>query len=239
MATDGQGVILAVPHSVDPRQRAVIDLLSRRVSRRLGCPTAAGQMQRGTLYVDAPLEDLHAKGAREVVVAPLTLSDQRFEYSTPASRSSAGLRLGSVTFRNAGSLGGAPEVVDAVLESLENSERDPDPSTRVVLVLPFHEQSAQPELEQHLERFGAAGWKDGAVYTMPPNGTKPDMSRVLNSSTSGSALLVPLVVTSGPFCDRVAKCASDYGLDMAYAAFHSSVALTGLICRRVVDARRS
>ncbi len=143
MATDGQGVILAVPHSVDPRQRAAIDLLSRRVSHRLGCPTSPGQVQRGTLHVDAPLAELHAKGAREVVVAPLTLSDQTFDYSTPTSRSLAGARFGSVSLRNAGSLGGVAEVVSAVLESLALSERSPDPHTRVVLLLPFHDRMAQ------------------------------------------------------------------------------------------------
>lgn len=239
MATDGQGVILAVPHSVDPRQRAAIDLLSRRVSHRLGCPTSPGQVQRGTLHVDAPLAELHAKGAREVVVAPLTLSDQTFDYSTPTSRSLAGARLGSVSLRNAESLGGVPEVVSAVLESLALSERSPDPHTRVVLLLPFHDRMAQGELEQHLGQFTTAGWQDARIFSMPPESSKPDLSPVLNSGFDRGSLLVPLVIAPGPFRDRVAKCAADNGVEAAHTAFHNSTALTGLICRRVLEARRT
>lgn len=238
MATDGQGVILAVPHSVDARQRAAIDLLSRRVSHRLGCPAAAGQVQRGTLHLDAPLADLHSKGAREIVVVPLTLTRQRFRLSQPAARSSAGSRLKSMSFRETEPLGGAPEIITTVIESLNHSERPPDPRTRVVLVLPFSERAAAGELEQHLELIAAAGWRDGRVHALPTSEPDCDLATALDPDDDGTSLLVPLVVAPGPFTDRVAKCAADHGVEMASVSFHASEALTSLIYRRVLNARR-
>ncbi|MCB0915958.1 MAG: hypothetical protein H6525_11875 [Actinobacteria bacterium] len=239
MATDGQGVILAVPHSVDARQRAAIDLLSRRVSHRLGCPAAAGQVQRGTLHLDAPLADLHAKGAREIVVVPLTLTRHEFNYSEPPSRSASGSRRRSMSFRVTEPLGGAPEIITTVIESLNHSERLPDPSTRIVLVLPFAERAAAPELEKHLDLIAAAGWQDGRVHSLPTNGTDCELAGVLEPDPGRSSLLVPLVVAPGPFADRVAKCAAEHGVDMANVSFHASEALTALIYRRVLHARRA
>ena len=71
MATDGQGVVLAVAASADTRQRTTMDLLARRVAHRLGCPVGTAQVQQGSVLLDAAISQLAAKGVRQAVVVPV------------------------------------------------------------------------------------------------------------------------------------------------------------------------
>lgn len=239
MATDGQGVILAVPHSVDARQRTAMDLLSRRVAHRLGCPVATGQVQRNTLHIDAPLAHLHAKGAREIVVAPMTFALLPFTVSLPRNLAAGSARYPGVSIRTADPIGGVVEVIEATIEVLGHSERTPDPNTRLIMLVPFAEREVVAHLCENTDVVSAAGWRDGHVAPMSANHGDVNLNGALDVGADGRVLLVPLTVTPGPFSSRVADVAEVLGVEAAVVSLHSSEVLTKLISRRVIAARRS
>jgi sirohydrochlorin ferrochelatase len=239
MATDGQGVILATPHSVDARQRTALDLLGRRVAHRLGCPVAVGQVQNGVLHLDAPISTLHAKGAREIVVAPLTFAPMpMISDRTPPNREGA-RQFAGVSLRTADPLGGEPEVIDAVVEVLSNSERTPNPNTRIVMALPHADHPAVPALSAHVGALARAGWKQGVVVAMPPTDAPADLDGVLSVAPHERVLMVPLTIAPGAFGSRIADFARRSGVESASVSLHSADSLTRLICRRVSAARRA
>lgn len=239
MATDGQGVILAVPHSVDARQRTAMDLLTRRVAHRLGCPVATGQVQHGVLHLSAPMTQLHAKGARDVVVVPLTFTAAPVVTDGKSAHPSGNGHPAGMSLRTAEPLGGEPEVIAAVVEALNQSERPPDRATRVVMLLPYADHPVTPRLRPHVHAIAAAGWRDGMVAVMPTNQADCQLNGALDVGPQGRVLLVPLTITPGPFSSRVAECAVRLGTEAANVSLHSCEALTKLICRRVLAARRA
>ena len=239
MATDGQGVILATPHSVDARQRTAVDLLTRRVAHRLGCPAATGQVQHGVLHLGAPMSHLHAKGVRDVVVVPLTFIASPVVPDGTSTHPAGNGHPPGMNVRTAEPLGGEPEVIAAVIEALNQSERPPDPRTRVVMLLPYADHPVTSLLSPHVPAITAAGWRDGRVMVMPTNPADCTLNGALDVGPQGRVLLVPLTITPGPFSSRVAECAARLGTESANVSLHSCEALTKLICRRVVAARRA
>lgn len=237
-ATDGQGVILAVPHSVDARHRTAIDLLARRVSHRLGCPVVVGHVQRGRLHVDAAIAELHARGSRRVVVAPLTFAYQPIEVVPPHPRSAAGIAMNHITVTHADHLGGNRMAIAALLESLQESERLPHPATRLAIVIPTSDAGAASDLRAHLPTIREAGWRDGVIAVLPTNSRDCGLNGALDGAGDASVLLAPLAITPGPFTERVSACAETLGVDNARVSLHSADQLCALICQRVTEARR-
>ncbi|MDQ1249993.1 MAG: hypothetical protein QG597_4370 [Actinomycetota bacterium] len=216
-----------------------MDLLTRRVAHRLGCPVATGQVQQGVLHLDAPLRQLHAKGAREVVIAPLMLTAAPISLGSRPGRGEGPAHLSEVSLRQAEPLGGAPELIHAAMEALNNSERTPSTDTRIVLLVPHLDHPVLPGLSTHIGAVAAAGWRDGVVTTLPPNNAKCGLNGALDVGAHERVLLVPLTVAPGPFSSRVAECADLLGVESANVSLHSAEALTRLICQRVNTARRA
>jgi sirohydrochlorin ferrochelatase len=216
-----------------------MDVLTRRVSHRLGCPVAAGQVQHGVLHLDAPLRNLHAKGAREIVAMPLRFAPAPMVMDSSIGRRDEAPYATGVAIREAQPLGGHQDVIDAAVEVLSNSERTPSRDTRVVMLVPHSEEPVVRQLAPFVDSIGAAGWRDGVVLPLPPNDADCGLNGALAVAPHEKVLLMPLAVAPGPFSARVAACAEQLGLDYASVSLHSAEALTKLICRRVNEARRA
>lgn len=237
-ATDGQGVVLAVPYSSDARQRTSAELLARRVAHRLGCPVAVGQIQRGTLIADGSLRLLHDKGARRIVVAPAILVAG--EGLEPGPRTLAQGSALNLTFAVAQPIGGHPDVVSAALELLSRSERTPRADTAIRLALPASDACAAAALELHLGQITAAGWGAAEVELLHATGEAsfPCAGDAAAADGTTRRIVVAVTVLPGPFAARVVRAAETSGDDVIQQTLHASDACTRLIATRVVEARR-
>lgn len=143
-----------------------------------------------------------------------------------------------ITISQADHLGGDGLTIAALLQSLQDSERAPDPATRLVVVLPNTESPVLDELGNHLAQVRQAGWRDGVVAVLPASSNDCALSGAQYIEEDARVLLAPLAITPGPFTERVAACAVELGVDNARVSLHAADPLCALICRRVTDARR-
>jgi sirohydrochlorin ferrochelatase len=248
MATDGQGVLLAVNQSSDTRQRTTMDVLSRRVSHRLGCPVSVVQVQRGVPLMNAPLEQLVQQGVRNAVMVPVD------PYQSPITSFDADgnrleARVGGVTVnvRLAEGLGADPALVDAVLESLILSEREPDPKTAVLLSVPAPMNGIARRLIVKDSAVRAAGWAGLGFVDVPATVSESSATLPLRLSEPipPRALIVPLAVNPGPFvnrCEHLAATARNPfadGVEFAPLTLHATAVLGQLIRERIHRARRN
>ena len=137
MATDGQGVVLAVAATADTRQRTTMDLLARRVAHRLGCPVANAQVQHGSVLLDAAIDQLAAKGVRQAVVVPVEAFPVHIDGVDEQGRLAPVTRGSSVVeLRVSPGIAADPALINAVLEVLDASERTPSADTAVLVAVP-------------------------------------------------------------------------------------------------------
>lgn len=248
MATDGQGVVLAVAATADTRQRTTMDLLARRVAHRLGCPVATAQIQRGSVLMDAALDQLSAKGVRQAVVVPVeafpvTIDDADADGRLPIARRGNY----SIELRVAPGIGGDPAIIDAVLESLDASERTPSTDVAVLVGVPPVAAPIVRNLAARAPAVISAGWAGLGFVRVGADvyGFESELSRVAPLDGERTAVFVPLAVNPGPFVGRcedlVAQSLSPYGdkIDIVGATLHATPTITTLIKQRVVEARRS
>lgn len=248
MATDGQGVVLAVAASADTRQRTTMDLLARRVAHRLGCPVATAQIQRGSVLLDAALGQLTAKGVRQAVIVPVeafpvTIDGVDHDGRLPSANHSNQ----RIELRVAPGIGGEPAIIDAVLESLAASERSPSPETAVLIGVPPVAAPVVRTLAARATAVASAGWAGLGFVRVGADvaAFESELSRVAPLNGERNAVLVPLAINPGPFVSRcedlVSQAASPYGdkVDMVAATLHATPTITTLIRQRVVHARRS
>jgi len=253
MATDGQGVLLAVSQASDTRQRTTMDMLSRRVSHRLGCPVAVVQIQRGAPLLQAPLTQLAAKGVRSAVLVPVephltTVSG--FDATGELEYPLGGL---TVRVRLAESIGTDPQLIEGVIEALLTSERAPDPHTAIVVALPASLNGAGRLLADRQALVTAAGWAGVDTVTVPATRDTSDhldFNLTHASEQVKRALVVPLAVNPGPFVSRCAELVANAGrtvnsttlaggIEFAPITLHSTNAVSQLIKDRVTQARRA
>ncbi|MEV6110499.1 sirohydrochlorin chelatase, partial [Streptomyces sp. NPDC051940] len=117
MHDDAPALLLIAHGSRDPRHRATVAALTRRVAAlRPGLRVAAGYLDFDTPAVDAALTRLAASGVREVVAVPLLLT-RAFHAKTdiPSVLAAASARLPGLTVRRAPVLGPSP-LLTAALE---------------------------------------------------------------------------------------------------------------------------
>ena len=247
MATDGQGVVLAVAASADTRQRTTMDLLARRVAHRLGCPVATAQIQRGSVLIDAALDQLAAKGVRQAVVVPIEAFPVAITDADSAGRLPTAMRGNNpIELRVAPGIGGDPAIIDAVLESLDASERTPSPDVAVLLGVPPVAAPIVRRLAERASSVTSAGWAGVGFVRVGSDvaGFEEELSRVAPLNGERTAVLVPLAVNPGPFVGRcedlVTQAVSPYGdkIAMVGTTLHATPTITRLIKERVVDARR-
>lgn len=247
MATDGQGVILAVPHTADTRLRTTMDLLARRVSHRLGCPVAMAQIQRDAPLLDAPVEQLSAKGVQQIVVVPVEsypVYIDGFDAEGLRRVSVRGDR--SVTLRLAQGLGGDPLLVDAVLEALEASERTPSTETAVLIGIPEMAERVIPSLAQRSRAVTEAGWAGVGFVRVPGQVAQfeQELERTVPINGETAAVFVALTVNPGAFASRcedlVSQTPSPYQdkIEVVSTTLHATPTISNLIRARVVQARR-
>lgn len=235
-ATDGQGVILAIPYSSDARQRTSAEVLARRVSHRLGCPVALGMVQRGTLLADGSLRSLHAKGARTIVVAPAALScAQPLDAGPRTMAQGAALNL---TFRTAQPLGGDPLLAAAVLELLAGSERSPNPTTAIRLVLHPADAALAQALTRASRLFAQAGWGPAEVVVLDASGRLRPEDDQAPAAQAPRRIVVAVTILAGGFSSRVAAMAAARGDEAIQQTLHATDACNRLIATRVLEARR-
>jgi sirohydrochlorin ferrochelatase len=243
MATDGQGVVLAVPQSVDSRQRTALDLLARRVSHRMGRPVVIGHVRQATLLGGAPLKSLHGRGVREVVVVPLSIGRLRLSPEIELGGPETAALARSMSVALSEPLGGDPAIIEGVQEMLARSERAADPGTTLELVLSGLDASAAEALRGPLPDLRADGWADARLHVLGTDGpgAADGPARVTSGRTPrGDArlLVVGLAITPGQFLDRVAQHARQSGGHLLPATLHSTEALSRAICERISSARR-
>lgn len=247
LATDGQGVVLAVSATADTRQRTTMDLLARRVAHRLGCPVATAQIQHGAILLDAALDQLAPKGVRQAVVVPVEAFPVMVNGVGPDGRIPSPTRGNyRVELRLAPGIGGDPAMVDAVLETLDASERTPSPDVAVLIGLPPVAASAARPLATRAACVTAAGWAGLGFVSVGADVPEfeAELRRVAPLDDERTAVLVPLAVNPGPFVSRcedlVTQAASPYGdkIDIVGTTLHATPAVTSLIRQRVLDARR-
>lgn len=248
MATDGQGVVLAVAATADTRQRTTMDLLARRVAHRLGCPVATAQIQRGTVLMDAALDQLAAKGVRQAVIVPVEAFPVTIESADQDGRLPTASRGNHpIELRVAAGIGGDPAIIDAVLESLEASERTPSSDVAVLVGVPPVALPVVRTLTQRASSAVSAGWAGLGFVRVGADVSdfEAELRRVAPLDGERSAVFVPLAVNPGPFVGRcedlVTQANSPYGdkVDIVGATLHATPTITKLIKARVVEARRS
>lgn len=244
MATDGQGVVLAVPQSVDSRQRTALDLLARRVAHRMGRPVAIGHVRQSTLLAGAPLKSLHGRGVREVVVVPLSIGAMRLWSEVDLGGPETAALARSMELTRSAPLGGDPAIIEGVREMLARSERPADPRTTLELVLSGLDVSAADDLRAPLPSLVEDGWAAARLHVLETNGgaagaADPRGAAGVASDTGTSRVLViGLALAPGQFLDRVAQHAHRSGAQMLPATLHSTESLTQAICERITSARR-
>lgn len=248
MATDGQGVLLAVNQSSDTRQRTTMDVLSRRVAHRLGCPVSVVHVQRGVPLMQAPLEQLAAKGVRTAVMVPVDPYQSRIDSFDPETgRRDVKVNGATVNVRLADGVGADPLLIDALLEALIVSERDSDPDTALIVGVPQTHNAILRRLSAKSEAVRAGGWgglgfveipvQDGLSDQPPPVRMAPPLP--------ANALFAPLAVNPGPFvarCESIAPNLKTYfgsGVEFAPATLHATTTLGQMIRDRVQRARRT
>ena len=248
MATDGQGVGLAVAASADTRQRTTMDLLARRVAHRLGCPVATAQVQSGAVLADAALDQLATKGVRQAVIVAVEAFPVRIDGVDSQGRLEPATRGTKVVeLRVAPGIGADPTLVDAVLESLDASERTPSGDVAVLVGVPPVAASVVRQLATRAAAATAAGWAGLGFVRVGADVAdfEAELAQAAPLNGERTAVLVPLAVNPGPFVSRcedlAAQATSPYGdkIDMVGATLHATPTITKLIKQRVVDARRS
>lgn len=248
MATDGQGVLLAVNQSSDTRQRTTMDVLSRRVAHRLGCPVSVVQVQRGVPLMQAPLEQLAAKGVHNTVMVPVDPYQTRIESLNPESgQLDAKVNSSTVNVRLADGIGADPQLIDALLEALQAAERSPDPDTALVVGVPQTHNGMIRRLSTKSDAVRAAGWGGLGFVEIPVQDGQSDQppSARMAPPLPPSALFVPLAVNPGPFvtrCENIAPNLKAYfSAEVAFAptTLHATTTLGQMIRDRVQQARRT
>lgn len=249
MATDGQGVLLAVNQSSDTRQRTTMDILARRVAHRLGCPVAVVNVQRGVPLMQAPIEQLAAKGVRNVVLVPVD-PYQPLVKGFADQPEGVEVRVGpsSVRVRLADGVVADPLLVDAMLEALITSERSPDPEATVIVALPESMNGLARRLSRKDSAVKTAGWGGLGFVDVPSQDPDPSSQlplRLVSEPLTPRGLVVPLAVNPGAFvvrCEAVSAHIESHfsgGVEFAPITLHSTTVLGQMIKDRVQVTRRN
>lgn len=247
MATDGQGVILAVPQSADTRLRTTMDLLARRVAHRLGCPVAIAQVQRGVPLIDAAVEQLATKGVRHIVMVPVESYPVYIDGFDAEGMRRITLRgERNVTVSLAPGLGGDPALIDAVLEALEASERTPSRDTAVIIGVPELAERVVSSLLPHAGAVADAGWAGVRFVRVPGQVAQfeEELRQALPVNGETGAVFLPLTVNPGAFASRcedlVSQTPSPYDdkIDIVSTTLHATTTISQLIRARVMQTRQ-
>ncbi|MGW0736036.1 sirohydrochlorin chelatase [Streptomyces sp. NPDC002851] len=235
-------VLLVVAHgSRDPRHAATVHALVRRVrALRPGLRVETGFLDFNTPSVPQVLERLHADGAHDVVALPLLLTRAfHAKADIPAVLHEATARLPRLRIRQAGVLGPAPLLLDALERRLYEAGLAPGDKNATGVVL-ASAGSSDPEaiaaIAEIAREWRRTGWC--AVRPAFASASLPrteDAVRELRAEGVRRVAVAPYVIAPGFLPDRIARGAREGGADVLADVLGPAPELARLLLQRYVE----
>ncbi|MGW2842706.1 sirohydrochlorin chelatase [Streptomyces sp. NPDC001493] len=244
-------VLLVIAHgSRDPRHAATVHALTARVrSLRPGLRVETGFLDFNAPSVPRVLERLNSQsssGTEEVVALPLLLT-RAFHAKTdiPSVLREARARLPRLRIRQAGVLGPAPLLQDALEQRLYEAGLTAADKRSTGLVL-ASAGSTDPEaiaviaeIARELRHTGWCAVRPAFASANSPGGfpRTGDAVRALRAEGVDRVAVAPYVIAPGRLPDRIAAGAAEAGADVLSEVLGASPALARLLLARYDEAR--